>query len=222
MSPNKKHPRKARFLISLLLGIGSACAAPNIPLGHYIGSVRTEWLRGPEDERRMVLLDEFTYVDPKGRKWVAPKGYKTDGASIPKAAWSIVGGPFEGQYREAAVIHDVYCESKTEPWRDVHRIFYYANRAAGVSEKKSKILYGAVMIGGPKWGSNKSKCFQCHDMGKTRVELDAKGQASVLPPIEENDVKKLSEFISNGNPTLEEIDDYVKANYPSSKAPHEQ
>lgn len=206
-------------IVSALL---NACATAQIPAGRFLGTVKTEWLRGPQDERRMVLLEDFIYVDPKGRSWTAPKGSKTDGASIPQVAWSFVGGPFDGQYREAAVIHDAYCESKSEPWRDVHRIFFYANRAAGVSEAKSKLLYGAVMIGGPKWGGGESKCFNCHSAGETQLTPDAKGRLTAIPPLTEQDMRQLSDFIANSSPTLEQIDEYVKVRYPSSKFGHEQ
>jgi hypothetical protein len=208
--------------LAIVGALVSACAAAQIPLGRFVGTVKTEWLRGPQDERRMVLLEDFVYVDPKGRSWIAPKGSKTDGASIPQVAWSFVGGPFDGQYREAAVIHDAYCESKSEPWRDVHRIFFYANRAAGVSEAKSKLLYGAVMIGGPKWGADGSKCFSCHSMGATQVVPDAKGRLTAFPPLTERDMKQLSDFIANSNPSLEQIDTYVRQNYPGSKFGHER
>lgn len=213
-----------RLILALLLSLAQlpACVARDMTYGQFDGTVKTEWLRGSESERRMVLLEDFAYTDPKGRKWLAPAGSKTDGATIPKVVWSVVGGPFEGQYREAAVIHDVYCETKSEPWRDVHRIFYYANRAAGVSEGKSKILYGAVMIGGPKWGSNKSKCYSCHDTGSTKVLPDAKGRLTAFPPIIESDVRKLADFVNQSNPSLEQIDEFVMKNHPASKFGHEQ
>lgn len=197
-----------------------ACTASEIPLGHFVGTVKAEWLRGAENERRMLLLEDFVYVDPKGQKWIAPKGSQTDGATIPQAVWSIIGGPFEGQYREAAVIHDVYCDTKTAPWRDVHRIFYYANRAAGISEARSKILYGAVMIGGPKWGDGKSKCYSCHDTGSTMVVPDSRGRVVALPPVTETDVRRLADFVNTMDPTLEQIDDYVKRNHPMSTFGH--
>src|SRR5712692_9140850 len=33
-------------------------------------------------------------------------------ASIPRAFWSVIGGPLEGQYRNASVFHDVACDQK--------------------------------------------------------------------------------------------------------------
>ena len=54
----------------------------------------------------MELLEDFWYEDPKGKRWNTPKGSTINGATIPKALWSIVGPPFVGKYRRASVIHD--------------------------------------------------------------------------------------------------------------------
>jgi Protein of unknown function (DUF1353) len=43
-----------------------------------------------------------------------PAGAIVGGASIPQVFWSIIGGPFEDKYREASVIHDYYCEQKSD------------------------------------------------------------------------------------------------------------
>ncbi len=37
---------------------------------------------------------------------VAPKGMPTDGASIPRVFWRLIGSPFTGPYRRPAVFHD--------------------------------------------------------------------------------------------------------------------
>jgi len=38
--------------------------------------------------------------------FLAPKGMRTDGASIPRFFWRVVGSPFTGKYRRAAIFHD--------------------------------------------------------------------------------------------------------------------
>ena len=116
--------------------------------GHYEGTVQTEWLR---DGRRMRLLAPVSYFDPKGKQWVAPKDWVIDGASIPQPAWSFSGGPFEGKYRDASVIHDVGCDRKTDPWEEVHEVFYYGMLASGVESWRAKIMYAAVYHFGPRW-----------------------------------------------------------------------
>ena len=77
--------------------------------GQFVGDVVGKWHDG---DRKMTLVEPFAYVDPEGVKWDAPKGSVVDGASIPRLAWTIVGGPFEGRYRKASAIHDVACNGE--------------------------------------------------------------------------------------------------------------
>lgn len=116
--------------------------------GRYSGKVQTEWL----DERKMTLLSDLKYTDPEGQEWLAPKGAKIDGASIPRMLWSMIGSPFSGKYRNASVIHDVACDEKKRPWQSVHRAFYHAMRASDVEPLQAKIMYAAVNNFGPRWG----------------------------------------------------------------------
>jgi hypothetical protein len=105
----------------------------------------------PPDGRRFSLLHEFSYVDQSGRRWEAPTGLITDGASIPTPFWSVIGGPFEGLFREAAVVHDAGCCAQMQPWEDVHHMFYNAMRCSGVEEGKAKTMFSAVWSFGPRW-----------------------------------------------------------------------
>jgi hypothetical protein len=118
------------------------------PPNTFSGRVVTDWLA---DGRRMRLLEEFAYFDDAGRRWNAPKGSIVDGASIPRVAWSFIGGPFEGPYRDASVIHDVACQLRLAPWLLVHEVFYSAMLASKVPVLKAKIMYGAVYHFGPRW-----------------------------------------------------------------------
>ena len=205
--------RKLLALFASLVPLLALAAV--VDFGRFTNTVKAEWLRGSPSERRMRLLEDFAYVDPKGKTWLAPKGSVTDGASIPRALWTLVGAPFEGQYREAAVVHDVYCETKSEPHQDVHRIFYYANRAAGVSEFYSKILYGGVVAGGPKWSKGPSNCFSgCHSVLAESARVEA------VPDFSDDDAKKLVAWIRDRNPSLEEIDAYVGQTFRPNKATH--
>jgi hypothetical protein len=116
--------------------------------GKYIGTIEARWL---EDGRRMELLKPLTFIDPDNLEWVAPAGSIVDGASIPQAAWSLIGGPFEGKYRNASVIHDVACVEKKRTWQAVHTVFYYAMLTSGVEDLQAKTMYAAVYQFGPRW-----------------------------------------------------------------------
>ena len=134
---------------ALVAAMLSSPAVANSLYGTYRGEVKTVWPMG--EARDMVLADDFSYEDPTGAIWIAPKGWRIDGASIPPWAWSFVGGPFEGKYRYASVFHDYACDKKERPWESVHLAFYYGMLASGVGEFKAKLMYAAVYFGGPRW-----------------------------------------------------------------------
>lgn len=103
------------------------------------------------DGRTMTLVQPFAFVDQRCINWIVPTGAVVDGASIPQAGWSLVGGPFEGKYREASVIHDWYCALRVQPWQAVHLMFYEAMRANGVEQNAADRMYQAVRRFGPQW-----------------------------------------------------------------------
>lgn len=125
---------------------------PGVPkvetFGRFIGNVD---LRLNDDGFNSTLLADFGYVDPRGKQWKAPKDSVVNGASIPKAFWSIIGGPLEGKYRNASVVHDVACDQRVEPWEDVHLMFYEACRCGNLDESTAKLMYWAVYHFGPRW-----------------------------------------------------------------------
>jgi hypothetical protein len=103
------------------------------------------------DFRDVKLKETFGYIDPRGVHWDAPAGYVTNGASIPPTLWNVVGGPFDGPYRDAAVLHDYYCESKLRSSDDTHRMYYEAAVARGTSEQVASTMYAGIVLGGPTW-----------------------------------------------------------------------
>lgn len=116
----------------------------------YDGSAVVELL---DEGRRVKLVNDFGYIDQYGSRWDVPAGAIVDGASIPRVLWSIIGGPFEGPYRIASVIHDWFCDLRTRPWRAVHRMFYEAMVVSGVAHGRAALMYGGVYWGGPRWSA---------------------------------------------------------------------
>jgi hypothetical protein len=140
-----------KFIAAILLALASFQSAAQ-SYGSFIGEVIAKW---NPDGRTMTLTAPFAYKDPTGYKWEAPTGSVVDGASIPKIAWSIIGGPFEGSYRDSSVIHDVGCDTKKQPWQLVHKAFYTGMLASGVNPIKAKTMYAAVYHFGPRWPEKK-------------------------------------------------------------------
>jgi len=78
-------------------------------------------------------------------------GARTDGASIPRFFWRIVGGPFSGRYIAAALIHDQLYKAQGSGLmhrKEVDNIFKRAMLSCGVSQWKAKVMYRAVRMGG--------------------------------------------------------------------------
>lgn len=159
-------------------------ARSKAPLGQFEGDVVAKFMR---DGRNMQLEKPFTYVDPTGKRWEVPAGAVTDGASIPSVLWTCCP-PFTGKYRAAAVVHDYYCQTKSRPWRDVHKVFYHAMLAGGVTGKQAKVMFGAVYQFGPRWGA---------DSRKLRPQVHVKEQ--------QKSVKALEALVEKSNPSIEEL-----------------
>jgi len=135
--------------------------------GQYFGRLLLEPL---PDGRRMRLAEPFGFLDAKRKRWPVPRHAIVDGASIPQALWSVAGGPFDGKYRDASVVHDYYCSVRLEPWKAVHRVFYEAMLASDVSPARAKLMYAAVYFAGPRWSDM--------DTANTRLpRIDDRGQA---------------------------------------------
>lgn len=116
--------------------------------GRFEGQVVARW---HDDGREMTLVEPFAYLDPRSLRWDAPAGAVVNGASIPQPFWSLIGGPFEGKFRNASVVHDVACVERSRSWQSVHRMFYEACRCGGVTAVTAKTMYYAVYHFGPRW-----------------------------------------------------------------------
>ncbi len=155
-----------------------------------------------EDGRHNEMLLDLTYTDPATKVWEVRKGFVSDGASIPQAFWSFVGGPWDGPYRIPAIVHDRYCEPPyVETSFAVHRMFHDACRAAGVGAAKAKLLYYAVRLGGPHWGED---ALSPLDLQVAQVRAGVDVPSSVAP-------EDVARWIDLVDPSLEDIDFAVRA-----------
>lgn len=137
----------------------------------------------------MTLLSELRYTDPKGVVWIAPAGSNVDGASIPRVLWSIFGGPFEGKYRNASVLHDVAYDQRARPWQQVDRMFYDAMRCSGVGVVEAKTFYYALYRHGRHW--------------KMKKKRPQEARASAINP---GEVDAIQQWIKTKDPSLDQIE----------------
>lgn len=113
----------------------------------------------PSDtEEEVKDIKKFPFINCKNLKvtikdtnktysFDVPKGYKWDGATVPKFFWRIVGSSTQPEFLIASCIHDVLCENHN--YIDNNRnlsskIFKELLLIAGVSKIKAQIMYLSV------------------------------------------------------------------------------
>src|SRR5205823_12783757 len=125
-----------------------------------------------------------------------------DGASIPRWLWSFMGGPFEGKYRNASVLHDVAYDQHNRPWQQCDRMFYNAMRCSGVSAVEAKTMYFALCRFGHHWKQPRASS-----------ETVARAEENVRRalPAEEDETAAARSWIENANPSLKQIEERAEA-----------
>lgn len=173
--------------------------------GYYSGSPITRW---EPDGRTMTLLSELRYTDPAGFTWVAPAGSQVDGASIPRSLWSVMGGPFEGKYRNASVLHDVSYDQRKRPPEDCDRMFYDAMRCSGVGPVEAGTMYYSLLKFGRHWK------FPIKRAKPVKVKGRMVARAEEIPraePVDQNELQNTRDWIRSADPTLEQIEQRAQA-----------
>jgi hypothetical protein len=167
--------------------------------GYYSGAPVTRW---ESDGLGMTLLSELRYTDPKGVVWIAPIGSKVNGASIPRSLWSFMGGPFEGKYRNASVLHDVAYEQHARTWQECDRMFYNAMRCSGVGAIEAKTMYYSLY----RFGRHGEFAIK---RAKRVKPSEAVPQTEELPraiPMSATEIDATRDWIRGTDPSLEEIE----------------
>lgn len=179
--------------LSIVL-VSSASWAEEVP--RFEGDVVVTWIQGStEPDRDMKLVEPFRYIDSRGHAWEVPPGAVINGASIPTVFWNTIGPPFVGDYRRASVVHDFHCGEQSQPWRDVHRMFYEASLMGGVGKIRAKMMYVAVYAKGPRWP----------EPGRLGATIEPK------PNVSDSDVNNVQNWVQRNDPSLAEIEARLNA-----------
>src|SRR4026207_1212524 len=205
------------FIFSGFMAVFAACASDQDqtqgPGADQTVPGATKWgcfngepvTKGNPDGRTMTLLTELRYTDPKGNIWVAPIGSIVDGASIPRALWSFMGGPFEGRYRNASVLHDVAYDQKNKPPAVVDRLLYDALRCSGVGAVEAKTMYYALLRFGRHWKFTVKKAKPVLPES-SRPLLEQPSRSTTVDPSE---VGAIQQWIRQNDPSLDQIESRV-------------
>jgi hypothetical protein len=166
--------------------------------GQFSGEPLTRWCTEDCADRKMVLVETFQYIDPDDITWEAPEGCEIDGASIPRALWTLVGSPFTGDYRRASIVHDQACRDASgdiPKRRAADRMFFNACRAGGCTIEEATTLYLGVRIGAlgdlPLW----TECTRDSYAPRPRTSIPARERSI------EADFRVAAELLAKEQPT---------------------
>jgi len=90
---------------------------------------------------------DLTYAN-KVISITAKSGLKTDFASIPRLAWTLIGSPAMGRYTASSVIHDVLYMTESLSRKECDDLFLEMLEVDGVKWWRRYAMYYAVRIGG--------------------------------------------------------------------------
>lgn len=76
------------------------------------------------------------------------RGYCSDGASIPRMLWRVLGHNWQGRAEPAAWVHDALYQTRAVPRHVADRVFRALLRANGIGPVKSWAMYRGVRLGG--------------------------------------------------------------------------
>lgn len=98
----------------------------------------------------------LTYVAKDGSVFVVPLGFVTDGASIPRALWSLIGDPLD-TYAEAAVLHDYLYRTGCVTKEHADDLLLEAMETLDVGWlTRHTIWLGVYWFGGMAWNENRN------------------------------------------------------------------
>lgn len=114
-----------------------------------------------------VLTEQYQVTVGMSHRFVCAEGMWTDGASIPRFFWRLIGHPMQLPYVKAAVIHDggyqgrlLWYDRVADEWilrtghtrKDVDDLFLALLASLGVSWWRRTAMYQAVRwFGGKHW-----------------------------------------------------------------------
>ena len=81
---------------------------------------------------------------------LVPEGFVTDGASIPRIFWRLIGSPFQPRYMRAALVHDFLYKNGLLTRRKADDIFRAFLLADEVGRVLASVMWIALRVGGSR------------------------------------------------------------------------
>ena len=203
--------KRLAFLVSALAIAGApATWADGTEQGRFEGRIVVE--RFDEGFVPSVrVVEDFGFRQAKGKFWKVGRGEVFEGKGMPPLLCDLLGSPYEGSFRDAAMVYESATQRRTETWDEAQRMFFEAAVAEGVAPRDAKMMYLLLAIQGSRWEVPGSRCFgSCHGVS---------GPLEWRPVINEAKTAELVNWVRTADPKLEEIDRRAQSAI-RAKGPH--
>ena len=122
-------------------------------------------------EQAYEVMAPLVYENEQVIIQVNPK-FDFDGASIPKALWSVIGSPMTGGYQRAACLHDALYAGEVFEREICDTLFLEAMASEGVGYLKRHAMYWAVRsFGWTVWKNHKQEEVNAYRKYVSVIEL---------------------------------------------------
>ena len=103
-----------------------------------------------------ILLEKIVF-SYKGQLYTIPVGFRSDGASLPRFFWRIIGHPFDMAYLREAVIHDYLYKHQPCTRKEADRFLFVLLEDNNLGIKRYLIYWGLRIGGWVAWNKYKRK-----------------------------------------------------------------
>lgn len=113
-----------------------------------------EIIKLPNGQTGIRLLKDILYLDTPIGPVLVPRGFVSDGCSMPRFAWRALGHPFDHAYLYEAILHDYFYRYQDVDRATADRVLYemLKGRVSGV---RRRAIYWGLRSGGWKaWNDN--------------------------------------------------------------------
>lgn len=156
-------------------------------------------------------VEDFAFRQAKGKLWKVSRGEAFDGKGWPPLLCDLVGSPYEGSFRNSALVYESATQRRTERWDEAQRMFFEASVTEGVAPQDAKVMYLLLAIQGSRWEVPGSRCFgSCHGVS---------GPLEWRPVVNETRTGELVNWVRGADPDLAEIDRRAQSAI-RAKGPH--
>jgi hypothetical protein len=151
----------------------------------------------------MQLQGSLAYIECALTRHTVKAGTVVNGASIPRATWSILGySPWAGPLQYPSIVHDDLCGKARFTSDRVHKIFHEALLHSEVPPLKAAIMYAAVQSFGPQWSTPGGPVtYPTYVEGTMRLIIRLLGKGEQIEATEVSvRTRRSNEYIAPGDP----------------------